>query len=164
MKRKSVVAKHPHRPASVVWALRLLWMSVWVAAAAVVLTVIFSDDLVLTWAAGNPEAKQLVDQGGLAALEASSIEIPGFVPLALTLFTVFAGLTWMLGIFFAGGHAWARWSLVVLAVFGVFVSGVAITLGLPLGFVVLCVLGGAICLGLLVLMLRRETGRYLTLP
>ena len=148
-------------PASVTWAVRMVWVVIGLTGLTAVLSAIFRDDLVLAWAERNDDARQLVDAGGLAALERSSITVPAFVPLAFTLFIVFASLALVLVAFFRGGHNWARLCIAALVVFAIFVSTLSIVRGLPpvfLGLAVLSLLAYAV-LGFL--LFHRDTNAYL---
>ncbi len=148
-------------PGSVRAARWLLWGLVGLGALSTLATMLFRDDLVLTWAEGNPEAREVVARGGLAALEDSAINIPAFVPLALALFAVFACLVWVLGALFGTRHNWARTSLALMAVFVVFASAMAMTLGLPALFVVLFVVTIVASVALLAALYHKDTTTFL---
>jgi hypothetical protein len=150
------------RPRSVVLVVRLLWALMALTGVAAVCGVVFRDDMVLAWANGNQEASQLLAQGGMVALEESSVSIPAFGPLSIVLFGVLALLTWMLAVFFAAGERWARAGLTASAVFGVFVVSVALASGLPTMFWVLAAVALAVCVALIVQLWRAETSEYLS--
>ena len=109
----------------------------------------------------NPDATELLREGGMPALEQSTISVPAFVPLAFTSFVVLLGLAVVLVAFLRSGHAWARWALLALVVLAVFSTGVAVTRGLPTVFVVLAVVTIGVELALVRYLFHRDTGRYL---
>ena len=65
-------------PASVVNALRCLTALVGLMALGTLLTIVFQDALIESWAEGNPGASEILDEGGIEALKASSISLPAF--------------------------------------------------------------------------------------
>lgn len=148
------------RPATVTNAVRVLVLLVAVAGVTTILIWVRRDDLVRSWAEGNRTARDVLARGGLEAVE-STLTVPGIVPIALTSFVVFVSLAWVLGVFFAEGFAWARWSLAVTALFAIFAAVLCIGSGIPALFVGLSLLISAICLVLLVLLFHKDTNDYL---
>lgn len=148
-------------PGSVTTAIWLLRAVVAWSGLTALLTYVFRDDLVLAWARGNRAAQAILDEGGLAALRESSINIPNFVPLAIVLFIVFAGLTAVLVVFFRGGHAWARLAITALVVFVAFSTAVGLGRDLPGLFVGLSAVALALNVVLLVFLWHKDTSDYL---
>jgi hypothetical protein len=144
--------------------IRVIWLGRALVAwgvLATLLTVLLRDDLVLAWARGNQAAQEVLDEGGLDALKASSIRIPGFVALTVTLLVVYVALVLVLEAFLRGGYLWARVVLTATAVFTSFAILVGLASDLPELFAALAV--GALGLNLVLLwfLWRPETGRYL---
>jgi len=106
-------------------AQRCLAALVGLLALATVLTVLLEDELIRAWAEGNPGAREIVEDGGVDALKASSIAVPAFVPVAVVMFLVLLGLLAVLRVLFREGYEWARLSLV----------GVAVMIGLGAGLI-----------------------------
>lgn len=148
-------------PASVTNAIRMVWIVVGLTGLTALLTALFRDDLVLTWAAGNPDARALVESGGLQALEASAITIPEFTPLAVALFVTFAAFALVLVAFFRGGHNWARLSIAGLVLFATFVSVLSIVRGLPPVFLALAVVSLLAYAVLLWLLFHKDTSAFI---
>ncbi len=138
-----------------VWAL-VLWGVV-----ATVLTVLLRDDLVLAWAKGNQAAQEILDAGGLDALKESSIRIPGFAAVAVTLLIVYVALALVLVAFLRGGHAWARIVLTVTAVFTSFSIVVGLERVLPWLFAGLAVVALVLNVALVWFLWRGDTSRFL---
>ncbi|WP_167288576.1 hypothetical protein [Nocardioides seonyuensis] len=147
-------------PGSVVNSLRVLALLVATSGVITLLTWLMSDDILMTWAEGNPTAQEILAQGGIEALRADQIS-PGFVALAVVAFVGFALLSLVLGAFLAGGFPWARWVLTATAFMGALVVTVCLQNQMPTIFVVLSVL--LILLGalLVVLLWRKDTTAYL---
>ena len=78
------------------------------------LTILLQDDLIEAWAEGNPGAREILREGGIEALKASSISLPAFVPVVVVMFVVLLGLLAVLWVFFREGYEWARLSLAAL--------------------------------------------------
>ena len=79
-------------PASVVNALRCLTALVVLMALGTLLTSLLQDALIEAWAEGNPGAREILREGGIEALKASSIALPAFVPVVVVMFVVLLGL------------------------------------------------------------------------
>ena len=148
-------------PESMTRAIRTMRAVMLLTGVAALLTRVFEDDLVLSWAEGNQAAQEVLAEGGLQGLRESSINIPGFVAVSVVLFIVWASLAGVLLVFFRGGHEWARLSLTALAVFGAFATAVALTRQLPLLFAVLAVATLVLYLVFLGFCWQRSTTAYL---
>lgn len=148
-------------PGSVTGVYRVLWALVVWGGITALLTYVLRDRVVLSWAEGNKTAQEILDDGGLAALRASPINIPNFVPLAIVLFVVFAALAGVLGMFFRGRHGWARIGLTVLAAGIAFGTLAMLGRGVPGVFVFCSIVAVLLCLALIVLLWHRDTGAYL---
>ena len=94
-------------PGSITNALRSLLALVVVSGAAVLLTWLQHDEVILAWAKGNPSAQEILASGGMAALREAAI-VPKFVPLAVVSFVVFLVLAVVLGRVPRDGHGWSR--------------------------------------------------------
>lgn len=151
-------------PASVSRALWLLGGLVLASGLTALLAFVFRDDLVSTWAEGNAAAREIFAQGGLPALEESSINIPAFGAVSLVLFIVFALLAVVLASFLRWGHPWARLALTGVVVVMVFSAAVAISRSVPVVFVVLAGAALVLSLGLLVVLWQRDTTAFLRRP
>lgn len=150
----------PQVPASLTRAIRLLYAVVAWSGLTALLTVLFSDDLVLSWAKGNRAARQILDEGGLDALKASSINIPGFVPLAIVLFVVFAALAGVLVVFLRAGHGWARATLTATVAFSAFAAVVSLGRDLPGLFVAVSVVMLGLYAALLFFLWHKDSSAY----
>ena len=142
--------------------------SIWVVRAlvgwgvvATVLTVVLRDDLILAWARGNQAAQEVLDEGGLEALRQSSIRIPGFVALTVTLLVVYVALVLVLVAFLRGGYPWSRMVLTATAGSTSFAIAVGLARYLPPLFAALAVGALLLNLALLWFLWQRETTRFL---
>ena len=90
------------RPGSVTVVIWLLWALVALTGLSALLSVVFKDDLVASWASSTSSS--------------GSVEPPSFVPVALTLFLVLALLAGVLVMLFREGLNWARIALTGLVV------------------------------------------------
>jgi hypothetical protein len=149
------------QPGSVTNATRALVGLVALSGVTALLTIVFRDDLVRSWADGNDAAREILEQGGLDALDESSLHVPAFVPVAIVLFIVFAGLVGVLLMFFRDGHEWARLSLSVLVLFTALASLSSLRTDPPTVFLVVSAVSIALDLALLVLLWHRDTSAYL---
>ncbi len=113
-------------PASVTRAVQVLIAIVLVSGVTALLTWVQRDEVILSWAKGNPSAQEILASGGIDALRDSAI-VPKFVPLALVSLVVFLLLATVLAAFLVDGHGWSRLVLTLMAFFGVLVAA----LGLP---------------------------------
>lgn len=148
------------RPAAVSNALRVQWLLVAAGAVGTLLAFVLREEMLLTWIEANPNAAAYYEQGGMEALEESSLSIPAFVPVAVVSFIIYALLAWVLGALFGHGHRWARWSLVALAAGVLFAVYVVVGVSPPTAFVVLVSAVAALDLLLLVLLLQRDCGEW----
>jgi hypothetical protein len=147
-------------PASVANALRVLVAIVLVSALTALLTWVQLDEVILSWAKGNPSAQEILSSGGLDALRDSAI-VPKFVPLAVVSLVVFLLLAVVLASFLLDGHAWARLVLTMVALFGVLVAALGLLNHLPTLFVVLSVVSMVLYAALVFFLWRRDTTAYL---
>ncbi|WP_104107339.1 hypothetical protein [Nocardioides sp. 616] len=147
------------RPASVNRVTLVALALVLTAGVITVLTWVFSDDLLTSWAEGNSGARVILQEGGLDAVR-ETLTVPAFVPVAITSFVVFSMLVGVLVAFFVEGFTWARLSLAVIAVFGVFLAVLCVASGIPTLFVVMAVLMIVLCLLLLFFLFHKDTSRY----
>jgi len=149
------------RPASLTLALQLLAALVVLGAVAVVLIVVLRDDLVRSWAEGNPAVRELLRTGGLEAVEQGSVQPPQFVRVAITLYVVLAGVIAVLGVFLSNGYEWARLGITALLFFSG-VAGVAgLRVGQPTTFAVCTVVGLALFAALMVPLWHPDTTAYI---
>lgn len=148
-------------PAAVTTAIWLVWAIVALSGVTAALTWMLRDEMVRVWARDNGEARAVLREGGVEALDKSAIAVPEFVPLAVTSFAVVAGLALVLAAFLRSGHPWARWSLVALVVFGLLTTGLSVNRGVPVAFLALAVLALVLHLGLLRFLFHRDTNEFL---
>lgn len=148
------------KPGSIINAVRSLLALVVVSGAAVLLTWLQHDEIILAWAQGNPTAQEILNSGGIAALRDSAI-VPKFVPLALVSFVVFVVLVLVLGAFLSDGHGWARLVLTGTSCFGVLVASLGLNHSLPAPFVIVSALFLLLCLALVFFLWRKDTSTYL---
>lgn len=148
------------RPASVTRAVRALVLLVVLTGVTTLLIWVRRDDLVRSWAEGNQTASELLSQGGLEAVE-ETLTVPGIVPIAVASYVTFVGLVWVLGVFFAEGFGWARWSLAVTALFTVFAAVLCVVSGIPALFVGAAVVVSVVCVVFLVLLFHPDTNAYI---
>ena len=147
-------------PGSIINALRSLLALVVVSGAAVLLTWLQHDEIILAWAKGNPSAQEILASGGMAALREAAI-VPKFVPLALVSFVVFLVLAVVLGAFLSDGHGWSRLVLTGTSFFGLLIALLGLSHGLPAAFVVVSALFFVFCLTLLFFLWHKDTSTYL---
>jgi hypothetical protein len=148
-------------PGSVVKAMRCLGALVALMALATVLTILLQDDLIEAWAEGNPAAREILDEGGIDGLKASSISLPAFVPVVVVMFVVLLGLLAVLRVFFREGYEWARLSLAgVGLLIGLAAGLIAFRESPPAVFVVLCVVALVVDLAFLVLLAHPDTTEF----
>lgn len=148
------------RPSAVTNAIRTQWVLVGVSGVATLVAFLMRDDLLRAWAESNSAARDILEQGGLEALEQSAISLPSFVPVAVVTFIVYAALVWVLVAMFQHGHAWARWSLLALAVGALFAVVIILRASPPTPLVVLGVVAALLDLVLMWFLLRRECGEW----
>lgn len=148
------------RPRSVTEAVRVQWALVAVSGVSTLLTVVMRDDLLLAWARSDPDARAIVAEGGLAALQQSPLTVPAFVPVAVVSFIVYAALAWVLGVLFREGHRWARYGLLTLAAGYLFAMVVIVRADPPAPFWVLGVVAAILDLVLVWFVAQRDTGEW----
>ena len=147
-------------PGSITRAVQSLLALVVVSGAAVLLTWLQQDEIILAWAQGNSSAQEILITGGIDALRDSAI-VPKFVPLAVVSFIVFVVLAVVLGAFLLDGHGWSRLVLTGTGLFGVLVAILGLNHSLPTAFVVVSALFLMFCLTLMFFLWRRDTSTYL---
>lgn len=152
----------PARPRAVEAATALLLALLAVGAATVVLTLVQRDDLIVTWAQGHREARDILAQQGLAYLKAEQpIAIPQFVPVASVLWVVVSCLALVLVSLFRLGHTWARWGLVAMVALLAIGTGAGLRIGAPTDFEALSWLSLVVDAAVLVALLHPATTRFL---
>lgn len=127
------------QPSAVSRAIALLLGMVGVGFVATVLTWVLRDDLIRSWAEGNPSVRATLSSGGLEAVKAGSIPPPDFVPVAVVLFVVVASLLGVLTVFLRNGYVWARPCLTGLLVFTAIATVGGVRSNPPVVFVVFAV-------------------------
>jgi hypothetical protein len=147
------------RPQSVVLATRVALALLVAAGITTVLAWWRREALLTSWAEGNAGARAILREGGLEAVE-SSLAVPAFVPVTVTSFVVLTMLVGTLLGFFVEGFGWARLSLAVVALFGIFLAVLCVSSGIPTLFVVVSVVSVLLCLALLVLLFHKDTNRF----
>ena len=149
-------------PASVVNALRCLTALVVLMALGTLLTIVFQDALIESWAEGNPGASEILDEGGIEALKASSIALPAFVPVVVVMFIVLLGLLAVLRVFLREGYEWARLSLAAVGLLiGLAAGLIAFRESPPLVFVVICVAALVVDIAFLVFLAHPDTTEFI---
>lgn len=149
------------RPASLTLALQLLGALVLLGAVTVVLIITRQDDLIRSWAAGNPAVRDVLQTRGLEAVKEGSVQPPQFIRVAITMYVVLASLIAVLGVFLSNGFEWARLGITVLLFFSA-VAGIAgLRVGQPAGFAVCTVVGLALFAALMVPLWHPDTTAYI---
>ncbi len=135
------------RPASVTWTVWAVVGLMVLTGVIAVLTLVLRDELVDAWRSGKDDA--------------SSVQTPAFVPVALVMFLVVASLAFVLLEFFRARHGWARVALTVLAL--VLLAGMLsmLRIGPPFVFSLLAVLTIVLDAVVVVLLWHRDTTAYL---
>ena len=148
-------------PGSVVNAMRCLGALAVLMGLGTVLTIVLQDELVEAWAEGNPGAREILREGGIEALKASSISLPAFVPVVVVMFVVVLGLLAVLWVFFREGYEWARLSLVALGLLiGLAAGLIAFRESPPAVFVALCVVTLLVDVAFLALLAHPDTTEF----
>lgn len=128
----------------------------------VVLVGLLRERMVLNWAEGHRDAREIVAQRGLDYLmDERPIAVPQFFAVSVTLFVTVASLVVVLSMFYAHGHHWARVCLTVLLVMTAIATGSGLRVEPPVTFLVLSYLAIALVAGLLVAMWHPTTSEYL---
>lgn len=149
------------RPKSLRLALQLLWALLVVGAVTVVLIVVRQDDLIETWAAGNPATSEILRTRGLEAVKSGSVQPPQFVPVAITMYVVLVALMGVLGVFLRNGFEWARSGITVVLVFTAVAAVGGLRVGQPLLFDICTVVCLVLAAGLLVPLWHPDTTAYI---
>ncbi len=149
------------RPRSVNRAMQVVWFLLAVGAVATVLTWVLEDQLIESWAEGNPTAREVLAAGGLEAVKQGPVTVPGFTAVAIVMFLVVAGLLWILAVFVQAGHEWARISLAVLLVLVAIAVAAALRTGPPPIFVAFAVVSLAAEVLLAYFLFHRDTTAFL---
>ena len=136
----------PPAPRSVGLAVWLVVLLVVVGAAVTALTALERDALIEAWSVGHPED--------------SAIQPPAFVPVAVVLYVVFAGLLLVLLPFLRTAHNWARWSLVAMVVTIALATLACLRTDPPLLFVVCSLASLPLDAAILYALLHRDTTDY----
>ena len=148
-------------PGSVVNAMRCLGVLGMLMGLGTVLTIVLRDDLIEAWAEGNPGAREILRDGGVEALKASSISLPAFVPVVVVMFVVVLCLLAVLRVFFREGYEWARLSLAGMGLLiGLAAALIAFRESPPAVFVVLCVVTILVDLVFLALLAHPDTTAF----
>jgi len=149
-------------PSSMVNAQRALGALLALMGLGTVLTVLLEDSLIRAWAERNAGAREILDDGGMDALKASSISLPAFVPVVVVMFVVMLGLLGVLRVFLREGYEWARVSLVGVALLvGIAAGLIAFREGPPAVFVVLCVVTLLVDLAFLAFLAHPDTTEFI---
>lgn len=128
----------------------------------VALVGLLRERMVLNWAEGHRQAREIVAQRGLDYLmDERPIAVPQFFAVSAVLYLTVASLIAVLAVFYAHGHHWARVCLTVLLVMTVVATGSGLRVQPPLTFSVLSILGIAMVLALLVAMWHPRTTEHL---
>jgi hypothetical protein len=125
------------QPASLAWATRALLAIVALGAVVTALMVLLRDQLIRAWAEGRPDTRRVLRSEGLDAVKTGDVHVPAFVPVALVLFVVVAGLILVLTALLRGGYNWARVALTVTLFFLAVGTIAGLRTGAPATFVVL---------------------------
>jgi hypothetical protein len=149
------------QPASLVWATRMLSAIVGLGAVVTVLMVVLRDQLIRSWAEGRPDTRRVLRTQGLDAVKSGEVHVPAFVPVALVLFVVVAGLIWVLTAFLRGGYHWARVALTVTLFFLAVGTFGALRTGAPTVFMVLSIVSFPLEAAAAFFLWHRHTSAYL---
>lgn len=136
--------KLPDSVLRAIWGLRAL---VLVGAVTAAMVVLFRDDLIASWSVGHP-----ID---------SAIKPPAFVPVALVLFVVTAGLILVLVPFLRTAHPWARYSLVTIVLAVLLATVAGLRTDPPVVFVVISAASILLEFVILALLFHRDTSAFL---
>jgi hypothetical protein len=148
-------------PSSVSWATGLLAVLVVLGAVVTGLIVVLQDQLVRAWAEGRPDTRHVLRTRGLDAVKNGDVQVPQFIPVALTLFVVVALLIWVLSAFLRGGYGWARVALTVTLFFLAVGTIGALRTGAPVTFMVLSLLSFPVEAAAAYFLWHRGTGHFL---
>ena len=149
------------QPASLAWANRMLAALVALGGVVTVLIVVLRDDLIRSWAEGRRDLRRILATEGLDAIKNGEVHVPAFVPVALVLFVVVAGLIWVLSAFLRGGYNWARVSLTVTLFFIAVGTVAGVRTGAPATFSVLSAVSFPLEAAAVYFMWHQDTSAYL---
>jgi hypothetical protein len=128
----------------------------------VALVALLRERMVLNWAEGHREAREIVAQRGLDYLmDERPIAVPQFFAVSAVLFITVASLVIVLTMFYAHGHHWARVCLTVLLVMIAIATGSGMRVDPPVTFLVLSWLAIGLVVALLVTMWHPNTSEHL---
>jgi hypothetical protein len=142
-------------PTSVRRASQVLWVVIALGALAALLTIPLRDSLIESWAMGHPDLREELERAGLDAIKDGSVPPPAFVPVAITMWVVVAGLMLVLDAFVRGGHRAGRVALTVVDVLLAFGVAVGLRTAPPAIFMVIAVVGLVLIVAHVVLLWRR---------
>jgi len=149
------------QPASLAWATRMLAAVVVLGAVVTLLMVVLRDQLIRSWAEGRRDTRRVLSTQGLDGVKNGEVHVPAFVPVALVLFLVVAGLIWVLTAFLRGGYGWARIAL-TLTLFFLAVGTVAgLRTGAPVTFMVLSIVSFPLEAAAAYFLWHKDTSAYL---
>ncbi|MCL8027008.1 hypothetical protein [Nocardioides bruguierae] len=152
----------PRRPATVRLTLMLFGLLTLLGLLAVVLVRVLNRNLVLSWAEGHREAREIVQTAGLDYLiDEQPIAVPQFFPVTLVLFIVLVLLLGVLTLLFFEGNPWARYALTAVLLLVAVGTGAAIRVAPPATFVALGVAGLVVIAGILVAAWTPPSSRFL---
>ena len=128
----------------------------------VALVALLRERMVLNWAEGHRDAREIVAQRGLDYLmDERPIAVPQFFAVSAVLFVTGASLVAVLSRFYAHGHHWARVCLTVLLVMTAIATGSGMRVDPPVTFLVLSWLAIALVVALLAAMWHPSTSATL---
>ena len=128
----------------------------------VALVALLRERMVLNWAEGHRDAREIVAQRGLDYLmDERPIAVPQFFAVSAVLFVTVASLIAVLSMFYAHGHHWARVCLTVLLVMTAIATGSGMRVDPPVTFLVLSWLAIALVVALLAAMWHPSTSATL---
>lgn len=128
----------------------------------VALVALLRERMVLNWAEGHRNAREIVAQRGLDYLmDERPIAVPQFFAVSAVLFITVASLIIVLSMFYAHGHHWARVCLTVLLVMIAIATGSGMRVDPPVTFLVLSWLAIGLVVALLVTMWHPSTSAHL---
>ncbi|WP_435743905.1 hypothetical protein [Nocardioides sp. SYSU DS0663] len=135
------------RPTTVRRAVQLLVGLVALAAVAILLAAVLPDSVLDGWTGGRSAD--------------ADIKEPAYLPVAVVLFLVFAGLVWVLIPFLRAGANWARHSMAMVVALVAVATLAGLRTDPPAPFVVVAVLSLALDAAVLVLLWHPDTTGYI---
>ena len=137
-------------PRALTWVARWVLATIVVGAATAVLVVVQSDALQAAWTVGHPPD--------------SLIKPLEFVPVAIVLYVVFAGMSLLMLAFLLGAHGWARYCLAAILFFVMFATLAGLRTDPPPAFLVVSALGLVAEAASLVFLFHPDTSAFLREP